>query len=102
LAKTRAEGSPRLQEAAAIEEVAAAELRAAHAASEWAIEALGGDRVEHLELRIGELDAQLDDMKKLVAYLGNTVHQAYHQDSGVGWRECEKSVCREARKGLTG
>lgn len=38
-----------------------------------------------------------EDPEKFIAWMAQTVHQAYHQDHPGTWDECCKDICSSAR-----
>ena len=57
------------------------------------------DGRENWHPRIPELEERVRELKNLVRYMANTLHQNYHPD-GCGWRTCDKPLCYEAQRGL--
>ena len=52
------------------------------------------------ELRGGRLNARLESYVSVLKHSANTIHQAYHSDSDVGWYECHRRVLQSMRHEL--
>lgn len=36
-------------------------------------------------------------LRAQIEHMANTAHQAYHLDSNVSWRDCDRPFCADAR-----
>lgn len=42
-------------------------------------------------------EKQNDELRKHLAWMAQTMHQAYHQDVPTTWKECRRDVCASTR-----